>query len=131
MDVSSAGVDLRTLIERIEKHGISDEDRALLRRWIPLARKCVEEIQLMCRTKVPSVDDAVSEMLEYGEWNPHREYVVTQLEQPELADALGAVRVWVLTGDKVKEWLDRDEIFRDRIAAIWLVEDDGTLTRKR
>jgi hypothetical protein len=128
-DLAMARMDLSALIKRIQDQGIAADQKAELLKWIPKARKIVEEIDLMCQTKVPSVDDAINEMLTYGEWNPNKSYVVTHKQQPHEPDELRRLPM-VRSGDQVKEDLETMEGYfaENYISHIYLLEDDGTLT---
>lgn len=118
------------------KEAVFDEifpaDVRMLREWIPKMRKALEEIDAVLKVKTPTMDDRLQELLDNPEFDPKRWYLVTREEEPELAARMGGRQMpFVMTGDRVKEVLERDVNATWPVAHVYQIEDDGTLTMKR
>lgn len=117
-----------SMVRGLLKQDFTEAEKAEIRAWLPKVRKVISEIEAVCVVKTPTVDDRLNEILEDGEWDRHRWYVVTLAQRhPEL----GREMPLPMQGHKVKEMLDRDYYLIDNVLAVYAIEDDGTMTRKR
>jgi hypothetical protein len=127
MDIADVRNNLANFVKYIIDNGCTPEDHAAILAWIPKVRKVVEEIDAVIQVKTPTMDDELRTVLELGEWNPERHYVVVT-EMTEYDRKLNIPTAHVRDGRGVKEMLDREH---HGIAHIYLVNEDGTLTQKR
>lgn len=127
MEISEVRSNLANFVKYLVNHGCSPEDHALILAWIPKVRKVIHEIDAVIQVKTPTMDDELKTVLELGEWNPARYYVVVS-ETTEYEAKFEFPTAHVRDGRGVKEMLDREN---HGIVHIYLVEDDGTLTLKR